>query len=365
MSKRWISLGFITIVILAITTTAILIAKGYRFDRTTGTIKGTGIVSVTSIPSGAVIYLNGSLQTVSNNTVSDLDPGTYHLKVAKDGFSAWEKDIKVEAEKVTLLNVTLFPSTPDLKPMTFSGVSNPLLSPDGQRVVYTVSAPNKSGLWVFDISNRPFDFNRSPIQIAIDNSNFIFSKSSYIWSPDSKSIMVTGNFTPTGSTTPKTVNYLIDIDRLNDNPTDISSNIQSIKAGWQNDQELKNKDLLSHLPKDINSQVETQSAKWSPDENEILWTKNDRVFVYDLKKKKLYQSNKGKSESWYPDSKHVISVEESGINIQDDDLTNKVLIYGSSFDQNYVYPWPDGSKLIILASFNSSTGNNLYSIDLR
>src|ERR1700730_9530403 len=117
MSKRWISLAFISLVILAITTSAILIAKGYRFDKTTGTIKGTGIISVSSTPSGAVIYLNGTLQTPSGRPFNDLDPVTSLLKVSKDGFSPWEKDVTVEAEKVTLLDVTLFPSAPDLKPM--------------------------------------------------------------------------------------------------------------------------------------------------------------------------------------------------------------------------------------------------------
>jgi Tol biopolymer transport system component len=363
MSKRWISLGFITIVILTITTTAVLIAKGYRFDRSTGTIKGTGIISVTSIPSGAVIYLNGELQTASNSTVNDLDPGTYHLKVSKDGFTSWEKDVSVEAEKVTLLNVTLFPSAPDLKPMTFSGVSSPILSPDGQRLAYSISAPNKSGLWVFDLSNRPFSFNREPLQVAIDNQNFSYSKSRYSWSPDSKSLLVTGNFTQ-GSTT-KIVNYLLDIDRLNDNPNDISANIESIKAGWQNDQELKNKDLISRLPKSLGSQINIQSAKWSPDENGIMWSKDDKIFTYNLKKKTQSQTNKPASATWYPDSTHVITVENGGINIEDADLTNKVLIYAGAFNENFVYSWPDGSKLIILASFNTSTGNNLYSIDLR
>jgi len=365
MSKRWISLSFITLAILAITTTAILIAKGYRFDRTTGTIKGTGIISVTSIPSGAIIYLNGKLQTASGSTINDLDPGNYHLKVTKEGFSSWEKEVTVQSEQVTLLNVTLFPSAPDLKPMTFSGISNPALSPDGQRIVYSVSAPNKSGLWILDLSNRPFDFNRQPIQIAIDSSSFNFSKSSYSWAPDSKSVLDTGNFTPPNSSNPKITNYLLDIDRLNDNPSDISPTLASIKAGWQNDQDLKAKDLLSHLPKDISANVDIQSAKWSPDENKILWTKDQKLFVYDLKKKRSYQSAQSKSQSWYPDSVHIITVENNGINIEDFDLTNKTTIYGGSFDPSAVYPWPDGSKLIILASFNTTTGNNLYSISLR
>lgn len=364
MSKRWISLAFITLVILAITTSAVLIAKGYRFDRTTGTIKGTGIISVNSIPSGAAIYLNGSLQTASGSTVNDLDPGKYHIKISKDGFSPWEKDITVEAEKVTLLDVTLFPSAPDLKPMTFSGLSTPLLSPDGQRVVYSVSAPNKSGLWVFDISNRPFNFNPAPIQIAIDSSSFTFSKSNFSWASDSKSILVTGNLSANGQA-PRIVNYLLDIDRLNESPSDISGTLDSIKAGWQNDQDLKTKDLLSRVPTNVSSQIDIQTAKWSPDENKTLWVKNDTMFIYDVKLKKIYQTTKAQSVSWYPDSEHIILVDSGNIYIEDADSSNKTLIYGGNFNPSYVYPWPDGSKLIILASFNKLTGDNLYSIDLR
>jgi len=336
------------------------VAKGYRFDKQTGTLKGTGIISIATIPSGAAIYLDGQLYSAGNNTINDLSPGKYHLKVSKDGFSNWDKDVAVVEQKVTLVNVTLFPSAPDLRPLTFSGVSSPQMSPDGQRIVYSVTDPAKAGLWVLDISNRPFTFSRDPKQIAKDGPNSLFSKATFSWAPDSKTVLVT--ITPPSG---PTANYLLDVDRLNDNPNDISSSIDQTKAGWQQDLDLKTKDQLSRLPKDIVSQIQIASAKWSPDELKVAWKKDGAILTYDSKKNLTSKITGAKDFSWYPDSDHLILVEEGSISIVEVDASNKTTIYGGTFTDGLVFSWPDGSKLVIVASFNKTTGANLYSISLR
>lgn len=70
---------------------------------------------------------------------------------------------------------------------------------------------------------------------------------------------------------------------------------------------------------------------------------------------------------WLPNSWHIIHHGQEGITIQEADTTNKVRIYSGPFDQSFVYPWPNGSRLIIRTNFNQ--GNmvpvNLYTIDLK
>ena len=69
---------------------------------------------------------------------------------------------------------------------------------------------------------------------------------------------------------------------------------------------------------------------------------------------------------WFPDSKHLIFVEDRKINIMEYDAANKTVIYAGPFINNYVFPWPDGSKLVILTNLgNEDIAPNLYTIGLK
>ncbi len=74
-----------------------------------------------------------------------------------------------------------------------------------------------------------------------------------------------------------------------------------------------------------------------------------------------------RSPQWLPDSKHVILVTDKAIEIVEYDGTNQTKIYVGPFFEQFVYPWPNGSKLIILTNFNQleSSQYNLYAVGLR
>ncbi|MBP9700675.1 PEGA domain-containing protein [Candidatus Woesebacteria bacterium] len=73
------------------------------------------------------------------------------------------------------------------------------------------------------------------------------------------------------------------------------------------------------------------------------------------------------SPQWLPDSKHIITSGAKGIEIVEYDGTNRTTVYAGPFTEHFVYPWPNGSKLIILTNFNQSESavSNLYAISLR
>jgi hypothetical protein len=71
---------------------------------------------------------------------------------------------------------------------------------------------------------------------------------------------------------------------------------------------------------------------------------------------------------WYPDSKHLIGIKDATtIIIKEYDGTNEVPIFAGPFVDNFIYPWPNGSKLIILTNFHQSptVPINLYAITLK
>lgn len=68
---------------------------------------------------------------------------------------------------------------------------------------------------------------------------------------------------------------------------------------------------------------------------------------------------------WFPDSKHIFYDNKTQIRVMEYDATNLTTLYSGPFAKNFIYPWPDGSKLIILTSFSPDSPLNLYAIELK
>lgn len=367
-------LVLVTTIVLILTVSVLLIfqAKGYKFDFKNRKIDKTGIIALSSTPTGAAVYLNGTLTSATNTTLSDLAPGEYRLKLDKEGYLPWEKKVVVEAGLVTPVDVTLFPAAPELRPLTFSGVSNPLLSPDGVKVVYALKSGEKSGLWVMDLADRPFSFSREQKQIVRDTRTLSFSASQYSWAPDSKAVL----------SILKESSYLLGIDQINnDRLLEVTSTISETQKTWDEDKNLKNQERLSRLTTSLGKEIASASAQiqWSPDETRFISSKklnplrqltddgvNSKVSVYDIRKDKSFDLPEAKRYIWYPDSRHIILVEEKSIEVVEHTGGNKTVIYNGNFDEKVVFPWPNGSKLVIAVNFNPSIKEpNLYTINLR
>lgn len=371
MSKRFI-VTIITIVVIVIAASiAILLAKGYTFSPKEKRIVGTGIITISSEPDAASVFIDGHLTTATNATISSLMPKTYSVKLIKEGFIPWEKQVSVKEGLVTEVKVTLFPSLPTIYPLTFTGVTNPLLSPDGSKLAYIVPAGKKAGVWAWTmVKNQPIAFARSaePHQI-ITNTTLDFSKATLRWSADSKQVLATVSNN----------NYLLDSDRMNSDPKDITPMLQATLKSWDEDQLAKDEVRIENI-KDVNlRKIASDSGylNWSPDETKFMARKEaikepseniiSDIKVYDLLLEKDYQLPSARAHKWLPDSRHIIMVEENAISLLDFDGTNKAVIYAGKFEDNFVFPWPDSSRLVIISSFPTPTASepNLYGINLR
>ena len=64
---------------------AIQIAKGYRPNLKQMELRGMGLLSATSYPKSAQVFVNDRLTTVTDDTLY-LNPGNYQIKILKNGF---------------------------------------------------------------------------------------------------------------------------------------------------------------------------------------------------------------------------------------------------------------------------------------
>lgn len=388
---------------------AVFFAKGYRFSPTTGTITGTGIISVTSIPDQASVYLDGHLTTATNTNINNLSPKKYAVRITKEGYIPWEKEIEVKEGLVSEIKAILFRAIPTIYPVTFNGIEQVLTSPDNQKILYVVPqdpkagtnpsslAARKGGVWVWQISGGGLPLGRGDQQRQIASnllSGLDFTQASaFRFSPDSNEVLVTF---------PDRY-LLLETDRLNETPRDITPTVQALLKTWDDEERQRNSQKFNTI-KDINLRREaTGSAtlKWAPDETKIVYSKDGKTNfkVFDLVEKKSFSLPDADYYDWLPDSDHLFLVEASKqqeakladkkteleldvkeatgsvkqrmaaskISVIEYDGSNKAEIYAGLIDPYTIIAWPDGSRLVIVSSLPTATAStpNLYGVNLK
>lgn len=419
MSKRVFISGLILAGLAVGTYIAIQFAQGYRVDLKEKGVKETGLLVADSDPEGASVFIDGKLTTATDDTLN-LPPAEYQVEIKKDGYHPWQKNLKVEKGLVTQSSARLFPAVPNLTALTFVGAKNPTPSPDGQKIAFVVdnaTTEDKNGLYILNLLDRPLNFRSEPVQIARDLINFSFDQALLTWSPDSGSLIASKN----GQ------NLMVSASGFNQpaDIRDVSARLPVVLNEWQETLDTKNQERLKLLPVEM-QQVATQSAKhvyWSPDEEMILYTATasakiseplitplpassnqpqdrqiepGKIYVYDLKEdKNFYIKDELKTEEakedkepenisklkafasqyspmlvqkvqWFPSSRHLIKTNEDKVTVLEYDGMNETTIYAGPFAQDFVYPWPNGSKLVILTALGQQDSDlNLYAINLR
>jgi hypothetical protein len=408
MRKQLFSSFSIFFLLILATILVILYGKGYRIGNIFNgkpTISKTGLLVATSTPDGAQLFINGNLTSATDDTI-DLLPGEYTIRLAKEGYFPWEKKVKIQKEVVTKADALLFPTAPRLENITSSGVEHPVLDPSGKKLAFRIASQSakKNGIYVLDMNTTPILTLRSSARQITDDVTDQFSKATYEWSPDGEEILATIMNEETGIPT----YYNLRAGNFNDTPRNVTAIVSSVLEDWDAQRTEKAAARVNGLSKKLKQLIKEKFTilAWSPDDTKILYTasasaeipfiitprhigldsmrevrtiEKDGVYVYDLKDdyntKVLDANDTGCKEAiqpctppvqWFPDSDHLIVVTDNKIRAVEDDGTNSTTIYAGPFVNNYVFSWPNGSKLVILTNFNNTgTPANLYTISLK
>jgi hypothetical protein len=400
--KRLLIPALIVLFLIIGTIAVVLLGRGYNlnFNGSGPILAGTGLLVATSSPDGAQVIINGHLTTATDNTIN-LVPGDYDVKIYKEGYFPWEKKITVKKEVVSKADALLYPTAPQLTSITSVGVLNPVIDPSLSKIAYAVASQSavKNGIYVLDMSARPIlTLQNASSQIAQDVAN-TFSASTFAWSPDSAQILATIN---KGNNSAK---YLLETNTLNQTPQDVTETIDSVNSAWQKIKTDKDTTQLNSLPKNLRTVVSSDFdiLQWSADETKILYQASQsatlpliinpaligtdstpqirniakgEVYVYDIKEDRNYlilsslpvgQFDNGELPiMWYPDSKHLVYVHDGRIDMMEYDAGNQTTVYAGPFVNNYVFPWPDATQLVILTNLGNPTiAPNLYTIGLK
>ena len=150
------------VVFLVAAAYAVVYATGYRLDLKTWTLKETGVLAITTKPSGATVVLNDIPQARKTPfTLRNALPGAYHIKLTLDGYLPYEKDLEVRSNQATEEhNVDLVLS--DRQPMSVAENVNAILHVGDELWAWT---GDKQFVKVGN-PNTPLELDKLPTNVA-------------------------------------------------------------------------------------------------------------------------------------------------------------------------------------------------------
>jgi hypothetical protein len=369
--KQAVLSGFIVFLLFISAAVIIFIARGYRLNTNDKSIDTTGILVAKSEPDGAQVYINEKFSSATNSTIN-LSPDWYSVRISKQGYHDWQRNLRIQGEVVAQTDAVLFLKNPSLSALTSTGVLDPIMSPDGTKIAY-IATPSAEQLQRTQTNETTgesiFESNlRTPTLFIYDLSgrNLPFSR----------------------------------------NPQPYDGTIQQLLAEWELERETSNAVSLRVLPEEF-QKIATNSIEllsFSPDGSKVLYeatssaelkrsieppvigglpTEEQRslvpsdLYVYDAKDDRNYRIDFSFTPSkdphsplpiqWISTSRHFVIIEDGKISIMEYDGANKIPVYSGPFVNSYVYPHPIGHQLIIMTTLNPELGElpSLYTLTIR
>lgn len=119
--KRRVYLGVMVVIFIAVAPVLVLYSSGYRLSENFTLIK-TGGIHVSVARAGASFYLNGKFQGTGSIFqkgffVQNLKPGTYTVRVEREGYHLWQKQLQVFPTVISEARALQLPKKPELIPI--------------------------------------------------------------------------------------------------------------------------------------------------------------------------------------------------------------------------------------------------------
>ncbi|MFS8130638.1 MAG: PEGA domain-containing protein [Candidatus Dojkabacteria bacterium] len=160
MLRKRITTFIVTFLILiffvAAAAIAIFLSQGRRIDGTEGVVL-TSIINLNTLPEEVNVFINDKRVDRTDGRVENLDPGTITLRVEKDGYTTWEKQLTLQAGVVKDVNVQLFPKNLELTALTQININKAIFAKDSEYIFYSVLSSDTAsnlGIWKLKLSRN-------------------------------------------------------------------------------------------------------------------------------------------------------------------------------------------------------------------
>lgn len=314
----------------------IFYTAGYRYDWEKHKINQTGVISIDIKPKDSNIYLNGvKINQTIPIKLNNRAPGVYSIKIQKEGYHDWIKDINVESKKTTYIkDITLFKQSLPIKILEEidpSNIQNIYPSRNGNYLIILTKKDLVFELFLYNTDNKKIN--------QIIREETVTDSLEVNWSQFSDFAMI--------KTTKKNK---INIEIFNPNNPELSENYsfnEDINSyQWSNNQHSgilfvnQNNKIIKLSNKNKNDLAITTSSVWYIDNQENTWILED---------KKLIKNNLDLFHLAEPNIQKIIYLKNKYILIKREEKILSGTIEDSNIIINYeintdnLIPYPDNS----------------------
>ncbi|HUB93537.1 MAG TPA: PEGA domain-containing protein [Verrucomicrobiae bacterium] len=193
----------VTVAIVGAALVLLYQAYGYTLNRQ-GQVTQSGLVFVSSQPSGSSIYLNGQPYQSQTNARVTIPAGPYNMEITRPGYRNWERPIYVAGGDVQHFDYPLLiPST--LKPTPLSNLSDTptLVTQSSNHRWLLLDRPDTPGsftLWDLNNAKQPVS---SVITLPADTLTASDSTEGWAleeWASDNRHVVLVHTYTNKGTT---------------------------------------------------------------------------------------------------------------------------------------------------------------------
>lgn len=137
------------------TTSAVLIARGFTIDLTSGAVYKTGLLIVRSQPSNAYVTVDNRLRKERTPARLQFRAGSYHVKIDKPGVKPFERTFAISAEHADFAeNILLWRRSPDLRTIS-QGVTAQTVAAGRNQIAFMRVGTAGAELYLMSPDNQP------------------------------------------------------------------------------------------------------------------------------------------------------------------------------------------------------------------
>ena len=179
--------------VITIVVVATLAAMGF-FVTSSGKIEQSGLVQIHSAPTGATVELGGNVIFSRTNLSRSLTPGEHSLKLSREGYDSWQKNIKMSSGMLLRLyypRLFLLNRKPEMALKLEKDPEFYLPSHDRAYILY---APGDSARWnlinIRDDEPKVTQLDLTTILPGVVEGKFLGKVESLKWNNSSDSVLV-------------------------------------------------------------------------------------------------------------------------------------------------------------------------------
>lgn len=197
--QRAVIYTLMSVGVVLLVTVLVFLMLGYRFNRDTSTIQQGGLVQFNSRPGDAHVRIGRADLVDTTPSKVTVNPGDYEVRLTRDGYLPWAKNVTVLAGKVLWLNYAqLVPETiPRSTVRTFEKVAQAKASPNG-RYLALLPVVSKPSVSIVTVDGARVETD----EIVLEQTRATTTYKIQEWSDDSSRLLIT-------ATTGKQVRWLL------------------------------------------------------------------------------------------------------------------------------------------------------------